>query len=281
MPIALGHLSTGAWPDLKAGEPPDEVGSREMDDARLAALAYDNLYPFYEVIAGGTGSSRIERLDGVVASVVPAVPERSIMNGVIYEDAARLAAALPELGRLYDAAGVNAWTVWVRTGDREAAAALDEAGHVLDASPAGMAMPLEDWQPPAGRGSRIGEAALADVTRVNDAAYGWDGEFSRGLEQAPPELRLYGADVDGQPAAVAAWLPAGDDCAVYMVGALPAARGRGLATDLMIQMLSDAKAEGCATTSLQATKAGYPIYRRLGYRDLGPLEMWERRQSSG
>ena len=42
--------------------------------------------------------------------------------------------------------------------------------------------------------------------------------------------------------------------------------------------LHDARERGATTTSLQATKMGYPLYARLGYRDLGALQMWERRK---
>ncbi len=249
-----------------------------MDDARLARLAYDSLYPFYEMVAGGCATSRIERLDGVVACVVPEVPDRSFMNSVIYDDSAALEPALPDLAGIYDAAGVNAWTVWSRAADPAAAQALERAGHVLDASPAAMAMPLGAWEEPAGQAAEIGEIDVAGLTRINDAAYGWDGEFTRGFTEAPETLRRYGARLDGNEAACAAWMRSGDDCAVYMVASLPAAQGRGLATALMARMLSDARSEGCTTTTLQASKAGYPIYRRLGYRDLGPLQMWERRR---
>jgi GNAT superfamily N-acetyltransferase len=251
-----------------------------MDDARLAHLAYQSLYPFYELIASGHERSRIVRLGGVCACVVPEVPERSFMNAVVYDDSEALVAALPDLAGIYDSAGVKAWTVWTRTGDRKAAAALEQAGHTLDATPAAMAMPLAGWEPAAGRGARIGPIDVAGITRINDAAYGWEGEFTRGFMQAPDELRRYGASVDGDQVACAAWLRIEDDCTVYMVACLPEAQGHGLATDLMNRMLSDARAEGCTTTTLQSSKAGYPIYRRLGYRDLGRLEMWERRSQS-
>ena len=42
--------------------------------------------------------------------------------------------------------------------------------------------------------------------------------------------------------------------------------------------LADARRRGCATTSLQATGMGRPIYARLGYRELDVIEMWERRR---
>jgi hypothetical protein len=45
----------------------------------------------------------------------------------------------------------------------------------------------------------------------------------------------------------------------------------------MTAALLDARERGCTTTSLQATKAGYPVYAGLGFRDLGPIDMWELR----
>jgi predicted GNAT family acetyltransferase len=63
-----------------------------------------------------------------------------------------------------------------------------------------------------------------------------------------------------------------------MVATRPDARGRGLATALMCQAVSDARERGMQTTSLQATQMGRAIYARLGYRDLGAIQMWERRR---
>lgn len=252
-----------------------------MDDARLTALAYESLHPFYELMAAGAPTSRIERMRDVLACVVPSVPERSFMNGVVYDDAGALEEALPGLARLYDDAGVNAWTVWTKAGDRRAAEVLERAGHVLDATPVAMAMPLAEWEQVPGRGAEVGAIDVGGLTRINDAAYGWNDEFTRGFSTAKEQLRKYGARIDGTDVACAAWLRCGDDCAVYMVACLPEAQGRGLATDLMIRILGDARAEGCTTTTLQASKAGYPIYLRLGYRDLGRLEMWERRREAG
>jgi hypothetical protein len=34
------------------------------------------------------------------------------------------------------------------------------------------------------------------------------------------------------------------------------------------------------TSTLIATKLGHPVYEKLGYRDVGTLEMWERRRQA-
>jgi ribosomal protein S18 acetylase RimI-like enzyme len=92
------------------------------------------------------------------------------------------------------------------------------------------------------------------------------------------DYELYVARLDGEPCACTAAFRHGDNCDVTMVATLPEARGRGLATELMKRALVDARERGCSTTTLVATKAGEPIYARLGYRALHTLEMWERRK---
>src|SRR3989442_9725384 len=90
-------------------------------------------------------------------------------------------------------------------------------------------------------------------------------------------MHAYLARLDGVPAACVAAIDHRTDCGIYFVATAPEARGRGLATVLMARALADARERGCRTTSLQATKMGYPIYARFGYQDLGTLQMWERR----
>ena len=64
---------------------------------------------------------------------------------------------------------------------------------------------------------------------------------------------------------------------VQMVAVVPEARGGGLAGKLLAHALADAAERGIETSTLVATKLGRPVYERLGYRDFGVLQMWERR----
>ena len=70
----------------------------------------------------------------------------------------------------------------------------------------------------------------------------------------------------------------GDDCCVTGVATPPEQRGRGIASWLLHRALAEARASGMQTGSLQATKAGAPLYERLGFADFGFIEMWELRK---
>jgi ribosomal protein S18 acetylase RimI-like enzyme len=143
-----------------------------------------------------------------------------------------------------------------------------------------MAMDLAELaEPEAGDLDWDDRASLADLSHVNDLAYGDEpGTFALGLGR-PREgaWRLYQARLDGEPASVVGTIDHDGDCGIYFVATLPAAQGRGLARRLLHLALAAARDRGCTTTTLQATRIGRAVYERIGYRDLGVLEMWEHR----
>lgn len=196
---------------------------------------------------------------------------------MVYTDGAAVRGALADLAAAYQDARVEAWTVWVPEDDRETADALAAAGHRLDGAPRAMAAPLEELD--------LGEGAagldwrqtweMDDVAAIAGPAFGDTPEVARvaaaGLTGA---VRF----VVAGDHACAGTLDVNGDCGVYLVSTRSEARGRGLASALMRQALLDARRRGLQTTSLQATAMGAPIYARLGYRDLGAIQMWERRR---
>ena len=234
----------------------------------------------FRVIGHSSEGAHVLEMDSVLASVVPAVPERSLPNSVVYESQEALIAALPELARHYDEAGVDAWTVWTPDADSDAIAALDEGGHTLDADPVAMTMDLAGLGEPREVEYRTGGDLVPVVADLNDRSYPVDGApFTRMMSGQPPgAMRNYVADVDGEPAACLQVYPIEGDASVWLVATLPEARGRGLAGRLMHRALWDARANGCDLSSLQATKMGEPIYARLGYESHGALQMWEKRR---
>ena len=87
---------------------------------------FDSMFHWYRLVGGASDGARALERDGVLAAVVPAAPERAVVNAVLYRDAAALEAAYDEVAAAYREIGAK-WTVWVRPGDEEAARLLESA----------------------------------------------------------------------------------------------------------------------------------------------------------
>jgi ribosomal protein S18 acetylase RimI-like enzyme len=251
-----------------------------MDDTTLAARQCASQMAVFVRNIGSAGEV-LRPADGVVATLVAAVPDRSLPNSVVYRDAAAVSdAVLDELGAAYDAAGVRAWTVWVRPGDDALAARLVTRGHVHDASPLLMAGELDAMDiVPRATLEWEADADWALMGRLNDRAYGLPGDFERlGAAMRDDHTRRWVARVDGAPAGCVGIHVHEGDAEVWMVAVVPEARGRGLSAEILRHALSAARAAGATTTSLEATAMGEPVYRALGYRGLGRFGMWEKRR---
>jgi GNAT superfamily N-acetyltransferase len=210
----------------------------------------------------------------VGAVVMPSVPERSLVNAVIYERGADIAPVYDELERAYS--GVQAWTVWVPDSDVATEELLAARGHKRDASPAAMVLDLAAFEPPAGL-PELEPVTPARVGAINDAAYPWqDGSFDRAMRGSvtTSDFHLHAAE----DACVVGIHDCDGDAGVFFVATLPEARGRGLAGRLLAAALVAARERGCDISTLQATKAGEPVYARLGYERIGEIGMWEKRR---
>jgi GNAT superfamily N-acetyltransferase len=228
-----------------------------------------------------SGGRTVER-DGVLAALAPAAPERAVVNSVVYETADGLSAAYDEVAAAYHDIGA-AWTVWVPSEDRQAAALLEQAGHVLDAEPVVMSLDLSHGV------ERPGDDALeswtsdgdpAVVGPLNDRAYDFGTDsFTRALAGVRAnELRVYVAFLGGAAAGCLTIVDHERNADVEMVAVAPEARGHGIAGKLLAHALADAAERGMETSTLVATRLGRPVYERLGYRAFGVLQMWERRE---
>lgn len=232
------------------------------------------------LVGRASPGARVVERDGVTAAVVPAVPERSVVNSLVYDDAAGLAAAYDEVAATYAEIGA-AWTVWVPSGDERARAVLLRAGHALDAAPAVMSVDLSRIErPPAGvLEDWTADGDVREVGPLNDRAYTFGTDsFTRAFAGLPPDvLNTYLARLDGRAAGCLVVVDHDRNAHVEMVAVVPEARGQGIAGKLQAHALADAAERGLETSTLVSTKAGRPVYERLGYRDFGTLQMWERR----
>jgi GNAT superfamily N-acetyltransferase len=256
------------------------MGQR-FEEAELRRRAIAGVREEVGVFGSGAPQSRLIEREGLLASVAPASPQRSLFNSVYYDDPAVLAKEVEALGEDYDSSGVHAWTVWVPDEDRETARLLAARGHKLDAAPRAMAMELADLppEPPAPAGVEPRPGGPATAAELNDRAYGYgDDGFRAGLV-GETAIRWHSACADEVPVCCVGTIAVGDDCCVTGVATPPEHRGRGIASWLMLRALATARKEGFLTASLQATKAGAPIYERLGFADFGFIEMWELRRS--
>jgi ribosomal protein S18 acetylase RimI-like enzyme len=259
------------------------AGVRPVDRDRAAAIQRTAIADWIRVIAQASPGAALFERDGVVASAVPAAPQRSIVNSVSYADARTLAEVYDELAGFFATAGIGAWTVWTPDFDAHAIATLQQNGHAFDGKPAAMVLDLGAYET-RDPGDLDWDAQADPQTHgeINDRAYGHaPGEgYAGALAQPVAGHRLYQARVNGQPACVAATMDhEGGDLGVYFVATDPAFQGRGLGTRLMALVLNDAQERGLHTASLQASGAGEPVYTALGFERWFRLHLYERREA--
>jgi GNAT superfamily N-acetyltransferase len=251
------------------------IGDRELRRRALAGLRDE-----VEAFGSAAPDSVLIQREGLLAAVVPASPQRSLFNSAYYSDAAALAETVEGLGETYDRHGVQAWTVWVPDEDRETARMLASRGHKLDAEPRAMALDLSDLaaEPPAPAGvePRAGDARTA--AELNDRAYGYGPDGFRAGLAGETAIRWHAAYDGDEAISCVGTIEAGEDCCVTGVATPPEHRGRGVASWLLWRALEEARGRGLRTASLQATRAGAPLYERLGFADFGFIEMWELRR---
>jgi GNAT superfamily N-acetyltransferase len=234
---------------------------------------------WYRLVGGASEGASVFEHEGVVASVVPAAPERAVVNAVLYEHAEGLEAAYGELASAYEEIDAK-WTVWVPPGDDAAAALLESRGHYLDAQPMAMALELDGVErPPANAlADWTAQGEVAEVGEVNDRSYTFGTDsFSRAMRRLPPgAAHAYVAREGGRPIGCLMVIDHEGNSEVQMVAVVPEARGRGITRKLLAHALADAAERGNTTSTLIATPLGYPVYERAGYQPLERFSMWER-----
>jgi GNAT superfamily N-acetyltransferase len=255
------------------------MGGR-LDQAELRRRAIEGVGEEVAAFGGGAPGSRLIRREGLLAAVTPATPQRSLFNSVFYTDPSALAAELDALAEAYDSAGVRAWTVWVPDSDRGSAALLASRGHVLDAAPRAMALELADLEPgpPPPEGIEPGPGDAVTAAMLNDRAYGYGPDGFRAGLATDTSIRWHAGYEGNEQVSCVGAIEVRDDCVITGVATPPEHRRRGIAGWLVWKVLDDARRAGMRTGSLQATRAGAPLYERMGFADHGFIEMWELRR---
>jgi GNAT superfamily N-acetyltransferase len=233
---------------------------------------------FHGALGLAARGGRAFELDGVVAAVVPGLPDLAVANAAVYRRAESLASALPLLQRAYDEAGVRRSLIWVPPNDEGAHGALRAGGYAPDSEAPAMALdlarlpreddPLDDWSD---------TPDPSEIAQIVERSYGLqDGAIRAAVQGWLEPSTAYVARLDGRPACCLTIIREGPDAGVFMVGTIPEARGRGLARRLLLHALHAARAAGATRSTLQSSRLGYTVYQRLGYVELCRLGMWER-----
>lgn len=248
-------------------------------DGALIAACYRGLDPFLRLCGSSEGGSLHEH-DGALSSVAPLIPLASLFNATSFDRARpqTLRSALDAMWQFYDDSPVMRWSAWIVEGDTEAEGIARARGMTIDSTPRAMGAALEELDLSASVGNVVERWDMAEAARINELGYGVPtGLFGATAASPQPErARSFFALDDGQPAAVVISMANGPDCAIYWVASDPARQKRGLAKAAMTAALTAAREDGFATTTLQASAAGVPLYLSLGYRDLGvAVNLWQ------
>jgi GNAT superfamily N-acetyltransferase len=148
--------------------------------------------------------------------------------------------------------------------------ALDLTRFEPEAPPAGVEIEtvddlggLDDWE-----GLQRRALALDDVR-----ARAWRDAHDRALSAGLP-MRVWIARLDGVAVAASGLFVAAGVAGIYNVATVPEARGRGIGRAVTIAALAEGVARGHRTAVLGASEMGYPVYRRLGFREVSRLRSY-------
>jgi GNAT superfamily N-acetyltransferase len=159
-------------------------------------------------------------------------------------------------------------------------ALLTPRGFKLEEGPYGMSMDLnrlkEIGSLPSGAEIKI----VADEKSVQDCAeaiingYGFppdwkDGaaSFVSGLGLDGHPYRSYVTYWEEKPVSTAGVFFGEEVAGIYTVATVPEARGKGFGAAVTLAPLLDARKMGYRVGTLQASQMGYPVYKRMGFKE--------------
>jgi ribosomal protein S18 acetylase RimI-like enzyme len=116
------------------------------------------------------------------------------------------------------------------------------------------------------------EASLLDHVIVVAEAFGWEvADLARVFTPKlldDPDWRGYTGYAESEPVATSQLVVHERVAGLYYIGTRELWRGKGFGEALTRHAMRQGAAAGCDIASLQASPAGYPIYVRIGFRDV-------------
>ena len=176
------------------------------------------------------------------------------------------------------------WAVWPSNRPADLGRRLEAAGIASDGEGPLMALDLEEadlaLDPPPGLTierasdpSALAEASPVTLAMIDDPAA--QAVFSAAYEAlafgTERTLVLFVGRLDGRPVATSALFTGTGLAGVYGVGTLPELRGRGFGRAMTIAALAEGRRRGLQVAALMSSELGLPVYRRLGFREVGTV----------
>ncbi len=246
-----------------------------MKEDELAVAADANLATAWAALGRAMGADVVELgSTSLVASGLPMAFFNGAFVGAPPEDPEHLVA---EAVSFFGTRGVP-WLQWVRTGvspatiDAGVKAGLRHAG-----GPPAMGLEPIPTQPtqPAELSIEIAttEPDVRDHASMLRDGFGMPQEFVDRLIRPglleEPTIAVFVGRVDGTPVSCSRLATSGNTAGVYNVATPAAFRGKGYGEALTWAAIAEGAQRGCTNSVLQASDVGYPIYRRMGFVDLG------------
>jgi GNAT superfamily N-acetyltransferase len=121
---------------------------------------------------------------------------------------------------------------------------------------------------------RVDDArVLGDFQRVAFASFDYPlAAASMALTDAlvnMPHVAFFVGYLDRQPVSCSGLIFTGDVAGIYWVGTLAAQRKLGLGAAITAHAVREARRRGFSRVCLQASELGAPVYRRMGFREIG------------
>jgi ribosomal protein S18 acetylase RimI-like enzyme len=246
-----------------------------MDEVELATAADANLAAAWTALGRGMGADVVEvGASALVASGLPLAFFNGAFVGAPAEDPEHLVA---EAIRFFAERGLP-WLLWVREGVSPATLAAGRAAGLRDAG-GPPAMGLEPIPaPPTPPNELIVEIATTDEGLRDHASmlrdgFGMPQEFvdrlirPQLLDEA--SIAAFVGRVEGTPVSCSLLAISDSTAGIYNVATPATFRGNGYGEALTWAALAEGVNRGCTNSILQASDSGYPIYRRMGFVDLG------------
>lgn len=265
-----------------------------MNDTELAALVERDYLTYATSFRGSPGVTILDEPE-LLARRGPPDDYLNLVLGTWTDDAGadglveRVCAALGGPGRAFT------WSIWptnrpASLGDHLARHGFVHEGDgplmVLDL--AASALPTE--LPPGLAIERVTTAAAlgeaADVTlgmmeAGPDAAAAFYDAYARLILVPDPPMRYFVGRMDGRIVGTSALYTGTGQAGVYAVTTVPELRGRGIGRAMTVAALAEGRRAGRELGVLLSSPLGEPVYRRLGFREVGSAGFWSSPREDG